>query len=114
MAGTLAIAVYGGYFGAAAGVIMLALFLAALPETLIRVNALKNVLLGLANLVAAVAFALFGPVSWTTALPLTLGLLAGNWVGPGMARRLPATPMRIGIALAGLSLAIKLGLDAYG
>lgn len=107
--GVLAVAVYGGYFGAAAGVLMLALLLAAMPESLIRVNALKNLLLGLSNVIAAAGFAIFGPVRWTVALPLTAGLLVGAWVGPWVARRLPAEPLRIGIAVAGLGLAVKLG-----
>jgi hypothetical protein len=112
-AAVLAVSVYGGYFGAAAGVLMLALLLATLPETLVRVNALKNVLLGLANVIAAVGFAVFGPVSWLAALPLTIGLLLGSWFGPPVVRRLPAKLLRIGIALAGIGLAVKLGLDAY-
>lgn len=111
--GVFAIAVYGGYFGAAAGVLLLALLLTVLPETLIRVNALKNVLLGLSNMIASVGFTLFGVVSWTTALPLTVGLLAGNWIGPSVARRLPSNLMRVGIAVAGLGLSIKLGWDAF-
>ncbi|MDT7612279.1 MAG: uncharacterized protein QOG96_6782, partial [Pseudonocardiales bacterium] len=53
LVGVLAVSVYGGYFGAAAGVLMLALLATVLPETLMRVNALKNVLLGLANVIAA-------------------------------------------------------------
>jgi uncharacterized membrane protein YfcA len=113
-AGALAVSVYGGYFGAAAGVLMLALLVRALPETLIRANALKNLLLGLANVVAAVGFALFGPVAWSAALPLTAGLLIGSWTGPAVARRLPSEPLRVGIALAGLGLAVKLGRDAFG
>jgi uncharacterized membrane protein YfcA len=112
-AAVLAVSVYGGYFGAAAGVLMLALLLAALPETLIRVNALKNVLLGLANVIAAVGFAVFGPVSWLAAVPLTIGLLLGSWFGPPVVRRLPANLLRIGIAVAGIGLAVKLGLDAF-
>jgi hypothetical protein len=112
-AAVLAVSVYGGYFGAAAGVLMLALLLAALPETLVRVNALKNVLLGLANVIAAVGFAVFGPVSWLAAVPLTIGLLLGSWFGPPVVRRLPANLLRFGIALAGIGLAVKLGLDAF-
>jgi hypothetical protein len=112
-AAVLAVSVYGGYFGAAAGVLMLALLLAALPETLIRVNALKNVLLGLANVIAAVGFAVFGPVSWLAAVPLTIGLLLGSWFGPPVVRRLPANLLRIGIAVAGVGLAVKLGVDAF-
>jgi hypothetical protein len=113
IAAVWAVGVYGGYFGAAAGVMMLALLLTALPETLSRVNALKNVLLGLANVIAAVGFALFGPVSWAAVVPLTVGLLVGSWLGPAVVRRLPAAPLRIAIALAGLGLAVKLGVDAF-
>ena len=100
-----AVAVYGGYFGAAAGVLMLALLLVGLPVTLLRANALKNVLLGLANATAAVGFAFTGPVDWRAGGPMAVGLLAGSWLGPALARRLPATALRIGIGVAGLGLA---------
>ncbi|HTK63912.1 MAG TPA: sulfite exporter TauE/SafE family protein [Pseudonocardia sp.] len=112
-AGVLAVSVYGGYFGAAAGVLMLALLITMLPETLVRANGLKNLLLGLANIIAAVGFAVFGPVSWHAAVPLAAGLLVGAWSGPAVARRVPSEPLRLAIGLAGLGLALKLGLDAY-
>jgi uncharacterized membrane protein YfcA len=107
------VAVYGGYFGAAAGVLQLALLLVALPVSLLQANGLKNVLSGAANAVAAVGFALFGPVVWSAALPLALGLLVGGRLGPVLARRLPTAVLRVGIALAGIGLAVKLGLDAF-
>lgn len=113
-AGLFAVAVYGGYFGAAAGVLMLALILVGLPVGLARGNALKAVLLGLANAAAAVGFALLGPVDWASVLPLALGLLAGGWTGPAVVRRLPADALRVGIALAGLALAVGLAVQAYG
>jgi hypothetical protein len=112
-AGVFAVSVYGGYFGAAAGVLMLALLVTMLPETLVRANGLKNLLLGLANIVAAIGFAVFGPVSWQAVLPLAVGLLAGSWTGPAVARRIPSGPLRVGIALAGIALAVKLGRDAF-
>lgn len=113
VAGMLAVSVYGGYFGAAAGVLMLALLLVALPVTLLQGNALKNVLLGLANAVAAVGFAVFGPVAWWAVLPLAAGLLVGAWTGPVLARRLPTDALRTGIALAGLALAAALAVQAW-
>ncbi|MFC4947809.1 sulfite exporter TauE/SafE family protein [Pseudonocardia sp. GCM10023141] len=113
LGGVLAVAVYGGYFGAAAGVLMLALVLVGLPVSLLRANALKQVLTGLANGVAALGFAVFGPVAWWAVLPLAIGLLVGSWTGPAVARRLPATALRIGIAVAGLALAVSLGVQAY-
>lgn len=108
-----AIAVYGGYFGAAAGVIMLGVLLFVTGESLPRSNAMKNLLLGLANAIAAVAFILFGPVRWGAVLPLAIGFFVGGRLGPIVVRRAPATPIRVGVCLAGLGLAVHLGLDAY-
>jgi uncharacterized membrane protein YfcA len=106
--------VYGGYFGAAAGVLMLAVLALSVVEPLARLNALKNVALGLANGVAAVGFAVFGPVRWTAAAPLAAGFLLGGGLGPALVRRLPAEPLRVLVALLGLGVAIKLGIDAGG
>ena len=64
------IAIYGGYFGAAAGTLMLATFLLTTGEGLPRSNAMRNVVLGVANGVAAVGFVLFASVAWSAALPL--------------------------------------------
>jgi uncharacterized membrane protein YfcA len=112
LAAVFAIAVYGGYFGAAAGVLMLALLAACLGETLVRANALKNVILTVANGVAALGFAVFGPVDWPVAVPLAAGVLVGGRLGPGLARRLPAKVLRVGIAIGGLGLAAHLWLTA--
>jgi uncharacterized membrane protein YfcA len=107
-AGMFAVSAYGGYFGAAAGVLMLALLLVGLPLSLLQGNALKNVLLGLANAVAAVGFAAVGPVDWAAVAPMAAGLLVGARLGPAVARRLPATGLRITIGVAGLGLAAAL------
>ena len=114
IAGVFLIAVYGGYFGAAAGVMLLALMLVATGQTLARSNALKNVLLGIANAAAALGFALLGPVHWSAAAPLAVGLLAGGRLGPVVVRHSNADLLRVAIGLAGLALAFKLGVDAYG
>ena len=84
--------IYAGYFGAAAGVMLLALMLAATGETLARSNALKNIVLALMNVVAAVAFALLGPVDWLAVAPLALGLFAGGRLGPIVVRQSPDHP----------------------
>jgi uncharacterized membrane protein YfcA len=110
---TAAVGMYGGYFGAGAGVMLLSLFLYVTGETLPRANALKNVVLGFANGVAAVTFALFGPVRWLYVLPLGAGLLVGGRLGPVVVRHAPQRALRIVIGIAGLGLAITLGLDAY-
>lgn len=112
-AAVFCIAIYGGYFGAAAGVLLLSLFLMTTGDTLARSNAMKNLLLGAANGVAAVAFAIFGPVHWTAVLPLAAGFLLGGRLGPIVVRRAPTGPLRALIACAGIGLAVHLGLDAY-
>jgi len=111
--GTGVIGIYGGYFGAGAGVMMLALFLWATPEPLPRANAIKNVVLGVANGVAALAFVFFGDVRWSAVVPLGIGLLIGGRLGPVVVRRVPERPLRVVIALAGLGLAVKLAFDAF-
>ena len=108
-----AVAIYGGYFGAAAGVMMLALLASTRDEPLVRSNALKNVLLGIANAVAAVGFAAYGPVDWPAAGMMAAGVLAGGWTGPAIGRRLPERALRVTVGVAGLGLAVKLLLDAF-
>jgi uncharacterized membrane protein YfcA len=111
--GVLLISLYGGYFGAAAGVLLLALLLAATAETLPRSNAVKNAVLFCANGVAAVGFAIFGDVRWLAAVPLGIGFFTGGLLGPRVVRRLPSGPLRLGIAVAGVLIAIRLALQAY-
>jgi uncharacterized protein len=103
--------VYGGYFGAAAGVMLLALLLSATDRTLPVANALKNLLLGIGNLVAAVVFLLRAPVVWSAVPPLLIGCIIGGRLGPWVVRRVPPEILRWVIGLAGLALAVKLELD---
>jgi uncharacterized membrane protein YfcA len=107
------VAVYVGYFGAAGGILMLAVLATALDESLARTNAVKNVISGLANAAAAVGFAVFGPVRWAFVLPLAAGFLIGGWAGPAVVRRLPAGVLRVSVAVAGMAIAVKLGAAAY-
>lgn len=107
------VAIYVGYFGAAGGILVFAVLSAMINETATKVNALKNVMSGLANLVAAIGFALFGPVAWWAVLPLAAGFLVGGWIGPGIARRLPGNTLRYLAAACGIGVAIKLGVESY-
>jgi uncharacterized membrane protein YfcA len=112
-AAILSIAVYGGYFGAAAGVLLLALLLRVGGATLPHANAAKNVLLGASNSVAALIFVFVAPVHWAAAIPLGAGCLIGSRLGPIVVRHAPATPIRLVIGAGGMVLAVKLGFDAY-
>ena len=111
--GLFFVALYVGYFGAAGGILMLAVLIALVDRPLVTVNAIKNVVAGLANGVAAIGFAAFGPVRWGAAVPLAVGFLAGGWLGPALVRRLPAHALRVAIALCGVAVAVKLGIDTY-
>jgi uncharacterized membrane protein YfcA len=108
------ICIYGGYFGAAAGVMLLAMLLRAGGATLAHANAGKNVILGVANGVAALIFAIAAPVNWPAVIAVGAGCLIGSRLGPVVVRHAPAGPMRAVIGVAGVALAIKLGIDAYG
>jgi hypothetical protein len=106
--GLFTVSVYNGYFGAGSGVMVLALLLLTVDRDLAQANALKNVMLGIVDVVAATGFAFFGPVRWTSALPLAVGLFAGSRFGPSVTRRVPGNVIRVLAALAGLGLAIRL------
>jgi uncharacterized membrane protein YfcA len=108
-----AVAMYVGYFGAAAGVMLLVVLSTMIEESLVKVNAVKNALSGLANAMAAACFALFGEVRWTLVAPLAAGFLIGGWLGPKIARKVPAGAFRVFVSLCGIGLAVKLGISAY-
>jgi hypothetical protein len=107
-AGVTALSVYNGYFGAGAGVMMLALLLITVEEEITKANALKNMLIGAASIIAAALFALTAPVDWAAAAPLAGGLFLGSTIGPRVARRLPAAALRWLVVLLGLALAARL------
>jgi uncharacterized membrane protein YfcA len=111
-AAVIGVTVYDGYFGAGSGVLMIAVVLILIDHDLARANALKNVLLFLADLLPAVLFALAGPVVWAAVLPLGLGALAGGLIGPRIMRRAPRTVVRIAIAVLALGLAVWLFVQA--
>lgn len=95
-------AVYGGYFGAAMGVIMIALLPIFLPDDIQRLNGLKNILAGVINGVAAILFIAIAPVHWDVALLIAAGSIAGGQVGARVGRRLPAPVLRLAIICVGL------------
>lgn len=112
-AAVFAVAVYIGYFGAAGGILMLAVLAVILDGSLARTNAVKNVISGFANAVASLGFIVFGPVAWSAAVPLGAGFLVGGWLGPSVVRRLPGEGLRIAVGVAGLGIAARLGYAAY-
>jgi uncharacterized membrane protein YfcA len=103
-------AVYGGYFGGALGVILLAVLAVFLAGDLQRVNALRAVLSLLVNTVALIAFALFGPVEWVAVAVAAPACLAGGYAGARVARRMPVQALRAVIVVFGVVVGVTLFL----
>ena len=107
-AGVFLTGVYGGYFGAAQGVILLALLGIFIADDLQRLNGVKNVLALVANSVAAVVFVFAADVAWEVAALIALGSIVGAQVGARIGRRLPAAWLRALIVVVGIVAAITL------
>ena len=88
-------------------------YLLATGERLPVANALKNVVLGAANATAAAGYVFLTSIAWSAALPLAIGLFLGGRLGPRVVRRAPQKLLRRVIAVAGIALAVKLGIDSY-
>jgi uncharacterized membrane protein YfcA len=104
LAGAYATGTYGGYFAASQGVLQIGIFGLLLPESLQRLNALKNVLVLAVNTVAAVAYILVAAdrVDWAAAGLIAGGSLVGGYVGASLGRRLPTPVLRGAIAALGV------------
>jgi uncharacterized membrane protein YfcA len=104
--------VYGGYFSAAQGVILLGLLGVFLASGLQEQNAVKNVLQALVNIVAAIFFIAVGTVAWQYAGLVAIGSLVGAPVGAALAKRIPTAGFRIGIVIFGVAMAVVMALMA--
>jgi len=107
-AGILVAGVYGGYFGAAQGILLLGILGLALPDDLQRVNALKNVLATLVNLVAAAVFVLVADIAWDVAGLIAAGSVAGAAAGARLGRRLPEPALRAIVIAVGSVAIVRL------
>nr|WP_233151444.1 sulfite exporter TauE/SafE family protein [Mycobacterium lehmannii] len=101
---TFAVGVYGGYFTAAQGILLIAAMGALLPEDMQRMNAAKNLLSLVVNIVAAVAYTLvaFDRISWVAAGLIAAGSLVGGFLGARYGRRLSPNALRAVIVVAGI------------
>lgn len=104
VAATFAVGVYGGYFTAAQGILLIAAMGALLPESMQRMNAAKNLLSLIVNVVAAAAYTLvaFDRISWAAAGLIAVGSLIGGFLGAHYGRRLSPNALRAVIVVVGL------------
>ncbi|MGH2891068.1 MAG: sulfite exporter TauE/SafE family protein [Solirubrobacteraceae bacterium] len=106
--GVMAGGVYGGYFGAAQGIMVLAILSLALDDSLQRLNAVKVVLTGLVNLVSGIVFILVAHVAWAPAGLIAGGSLIGGVLGARIGRRLSPRLLRLVIVVVGVAAIVKL------
>lgn len=107
-AGVFVTGIYGGYFGVAQGIILLAFLGALLPQDLQRTNALKNVLAGIVNGVAGVYFAFAAHIDWGAAALIAAGSIVGAQGGASVGRRLPPATLRFVIVAIGCFAIVRL------
>nr|WP_264017295.1 sulfite exporter TauE/SafE family protein [Mycolicibacter longobardus] len=102
--GTFAVGVYGGYFAAAQGILLIGVMGVLLPESMQRMNAAKNLLVLIVNVVAAVAYVVtaFDRISWPAAGLIAVGSLIGGYLGGHYGRRLSPNALRAVILVVGL------------
>lgn len=106
--GTFVACVYGAYFGAGLGVLLLAILGIAIPDRLVRTSGLRSMLSLLVNTIAAIVFAIAAHVAWRDAGVLAVSSLVGGYAGARFARTVPPGPLRILIILIGLAAAGRL------
>jgi uncharacterized protein len=106
-------AVYGGYFGAALGVMLVAALGLVLDETMARVSALKNIISAVVGLTTVLAFGIFGPVNWVGVAVLAPATVVGGYLGARLARRLPPAVLRTVIVAFGVIIGVVLLLRAW-
>jgi uncharacterized membrane protein YfcA len=113
LAGQFLAGAYGAFFGGGLSVLTLALIGLFVRDDLQRLNALKGVLSGIINAVAAVSFALFAPVVWAAVgIMLPAGLL-GGFAGVAVARRLNGSVLRVIVVAVGLAVAIRMLIPSH-
>ncbi|MDP9135112.1 MAG: sulfite exporter TauE/SafE family protein [Actinomycetota bacterium] len=108
MASSFATGIYGGYFGAAQGIILVSLLRLSFPYDLQVLNAMKNVLAGVANAVAGLLFIVVADVAWDAALLIAAGSLVGAAVGARYGRRIPSEILRRVVIVYGTIVALVL------
>jgi uncharacterized membrane protein YfcA len=108
-----AVGIYSGYFGAAQGVMLVGVIGVFDPQPLRKLNAVKNAIAVTANGVAGLVYAFVAPVQWTAVLLLAVGSACGGPIGAALAKRIPAGPLRVAIAVVALAVAVDLALAAW-
>ncbi|REJ04126.1 sulfite exporter TauE/SafE family protein [Microbacterium bovistercoris] len=112
--GELGVGIYGGYFNAGLGFMMLGVMGMTLNDGIQRLNALKSVMSAVASLVSLVFFVIFAEVAWPAAIIMAISGLVGGWIGARVGRRIPPAPLRWSIVAFGLILFLMMLTGVLG
>jgi uncharacterized membrane protein YfcA len=104
---------YAAYFGAGAGVLLLAALGLFIVDDVRRLNALNRLLIMIVNVLAAVLFVAFGPVSWPVIAVLAPTTMIGGWTGVSLVRRLGPAALRATVLLIGVAASVYLGVTSW-
>ncbi|GAP02711.1 permease [Fructobacillus pseudoficulneus] len=107
------VGMYCGYFGAAGGVMLLAILSATTTMHFSSYNAVKNVSLGASNLIATLIYAFTAHIYWGMVIPLGIGLFIGGYIGPQIVRVIPEKILKIIVSILAILLAVDLFVKAY-
>lgn len=102
----IAIAIYGGFFGAGLGILTLAALALLGHDNIHRMNALKTLQAALVNGIAVATFVATGLIAWLPALIMTIGAIAGGYSGAAIARRIDARRVRIAVVVISIGLTV--------
>lgn len=102
------VGIYGGYFGAGQGLLIIAVLGLAIADSLHRLTALRNVLAGSTNTVAAIAFVVATHIAWGAVALIAAGSIVGGWAGVHLGRRLHPSAYRVVIAAVGIVALVRL------
>lgn len=109
----LLVGAYVGYFGAAGGIVILVLLTYLTNEKFVVVNAIKNAICGLSNLVALLIYAFTSKIYWLDAIPMAVGMFVGGYLGPIVVRHVPVKIIRWTIAILAVTQALIYFKQAY-
>ncbi|QBP18978.1 sulfite exporter TauE/SafE family protein [Acetilactobacillus jinshanensis] len=108
------VGIYSGYFAAASGILMLALLSYTTDESFPVYNAIRNVAMLSANVIAIIIFIVYhAGIYWPVVFPLGIGLLIGSYCGPAIVRRVPERILKLVVAVAAVMMSIYLFIKAY-
>lgn len=107
------VGVYIGYFGASAGMILLAILMVTLNRSYAVTNAIKNFTTFITNALSLLIYAFTTKIYWWMVLPMGVGMFLGSYIGPVIVRHVPVRPLRILVAFAAFGLAIYLFWTTY-